>query len=65
MRRRNYLKTMMLGTISTGAIIDMACEPKTNTTPAASAPTNPNPALSMRGVTAANTMVRVDMDLYF
>ena len=65
MRRRNYLKTMMLGTISTGAIIDMACEPKTNSTPAASAPTNPNSALSMRGVTAANTMVRVDMDLYF
>ena len=60
MHRRNYLKTMALGTLSTGLMLD-SCKPE------ASSPmtTGSNLPVSKRGLDASTSVVRVDMELYF
>jgi aspartate/methionine/tyrosine aminotransferase len=60
MQRRETLKTIAAGTISTGLLLD-ACGSKANpgTELQAGGP------LAARGVTASTAILRVDMDLYF
>ena len=60
MQRREYLKTMAAGTVSTGVLLE-ACAPNTDA-PMKERIVSP---LSGRGLEASNTVLRVDMDLYF
>jgi len=61
MKRRDYLKTLTAGALTTSGLFMEACTPKTETT----APQLPAGPLSGRGMRASSTAVRVDMDLYF
>ena len=60
MKRRDYLKALTAGTLSTGLLLE-GCTPKAETT----SPTLPAGPVSQRGLRASATAVRVDMDLYF
>ena len=60
MKRRDYLKALTAGTLSTGLLMD-GCTPTAETTPALPPPG----PVSQRGLNASVTAVRVDMDLYF
>jgi len=59
MRRRKYLKTLALGTLSTGLLLD-SCKTESNTMD-----TPVSPPLSKRGMDASTAIMRVDMNLYF
>src|SRR5690349_21409880 len=60
MQRRETLKTIAAGTISTGLLLD-ACSSKANS----NAEIVSSGPLAARGVTASTAILRVDMDLYF
>ncbi len=60
MHRRETLKTIAAGTISTGLLLD-ACGSKASS----GGEIQPSGPLATRGVTASTAMIRVDMDLYF
>ncbi len=60
MQRRETLKTIAAGTISTGLLLD-AC----GTNGKSSGELQTSGPLAARGVTASTAMIRVDMDLYF
>lgn len=61
MQRRQSLKTLAAGTLSTGVLLN-ACTPQTNVPMNEQHATGP---MSDRGLAASETVVRVDMDLYF
>ncbi len=60
MRRREYLKTMALGSLSTSLLLG-SCKAETKS----QLQTTLNNSLSQRGLNASKSVLRVDLELYF